>query len=208
MFQTSLSLDSCIALFSVMLVLAIIPSVSVMVVTARTISHGFKHGLYTTVGIIAGDVLFILLAVLSLTFLANIMGELFSLIKYLGGAYLICLGIILWLSKKKVSSNNTDVDTSAFSSFLAGLLITLGDQKAILFYLGFLPAFLNFTMITYLDVFIIIFIAIIAICFAKIGYAYMAYKSTTLIGEKTYQYIDIAAGTIMIVIGLFIFFKP
>ncbi|HBE31774.1 MAG TPA: hypothetical protein DD990_10685, partial [Cyanobacteria bacterium UBA11368] len=51
------------------------------------------------------------------------------------------------------------VKSSLLSSFMTGLLITLADQKAILFYFGFFPAFLDISKISYLDTGIIIAIA-------------------------------------------------
>ena len=68
------------------------------------------------------------------------MGNLFFLVKYLGGAYLIWLGIQVWRSRSKVVKAEEMIEPSLLSSFLTGLFITLGDQKTILFYLGFFPS--------------------------------------------------------------------
>lgn len=83
---------SLMALLSTMFVLAIIPSPSVFAVIARSITSGFIHGVITTVGIIAGDFIFILLAMLGVWTLAETMASVFFLLKYLGSAYLIYLG--------------------------------------------------------------------------------------------------------------------
>ena len=63
---STLSLNSMVALFTSMLILAAIPSVSVMTVTARSATAGFTHGAMTGLGIVVGDV--ILMAMIGYAF--------------------------------------------------------------------------------------------------------------------------------------------
>ena len=90
-----MTLGSIATLFGAMVILAFVPSVSVLAVTTRSAASGFIHGVFTTAGIVVGDVFFIILAIFGLLVLAEAMGSLFVLINYLGGAYLIWLGIVL-----------------------------------------------------------------------------------------------------------------
>jgi threonine/homoserine/homoserine lactone efflux protein len=205
--QTSLTLTQIAAIFTIMIVGAAVPSVSVLAVAARSAASGFIHGLFTTIGIMVGDILFIVLAIFGLAILAETMGDLFILVKYLGGAYLIWLGISLWRSKSKVETIQGKTESSLLSSFLTGLFITLGDQKAILFYFGFFPAFLDLSRISYLDTGIIIALAIVAIAVAKLSYAYIAVKARLLISSKAHQKINITAGSILIAVGVFVMVK-
>lgn len=202
-----MTFSSIVALFGGMAVLAFIPSVSVLTVSARSAVYGFIHGVFTTIGIVVGDIIFIALAIFGLSVIAQTMGSLFVLVKYLGGAYLIWLGIRLWKSKSKAVQAEGMIKPSLLSSFLTGLLITLADQKAILFYLGFFPAFLDLSAISYLDASIIILIAIVAVGGVKLCYAYMADRACLLISFKTYQGINITAGIVMIAVGLFVMLK-
>jgi threonine/homoserine/homoserine lactone efflux protein len=142
--ESSLTPTNIVALTGIMVMGALVPSVSVLAVSARSAAFGFAHGVLTSVGIVVGDVVFILIAIYGLSVLADLMGSHFALIKYLGGAYLIWLGITLWRSRPKAEGVEENSKTSMPSSFLTGLLITLADQKAILFYFGFLPCFYRF----------------------------------------------------------------
>lgn len=205
--QTSLTLTQIVAIFTIMIVGATVPSVSVLAVSARSAASGFIHGVFTTIGIMVGDILFIVLAIFGLALLAEILGDLFVLVKYLGGAYLIWLGIALWRSKSKVENIQGKTETSLFSSFLTGLFITLGDQKAILFYFGFFPAFLDLTKTTLLDTGIIIAMAIVAIAIAKLTYAYLAIKARLLISSNVHQKINITAGSVLIAVGVIVMVK-
>jgi threonine/homoserine/homoserine lactone efflux protein len=203
--QSSMTLSSIIALFSAMVVLALIPSVSVLTVFARSASAGFIHGVFTTIGIMVGDILFILLAIFGLSILAETMGSLFVLIKYLGGAYLIWLGICLWRAKSKTTKTERATELSLLSSFLTGLFITLGDQKAILFYLVFFPAFLDISTISYADSGIIILMAIFVLGGTKLGYAFIAVRASQFVkSSNAIRPINMAAGTVMIGVGLFL----
>lgn len=205
--QSSMTVSSIVALFSAMVVLASIPSVSVLAVSTRSATFGLIHGAFTTLGIVLGDIIFIVIAIWGLSFLAETMGSLFVLIKYLGGAYLIGLGIGLCRSKLKNVTTEEVIKSSLFSSFLTGLLITLGDQKATLFYLGFFPAFLDISKISYFDTGIIIAITIVAVGGVKLGYAFMADRARSLISSKTRKGMNIAAGCVMIAVGMFLIIK-
>jgi len=170
--QSSMTFSGIAALFGAMIVLASFPSVSVLTVSAKSAAYGFSHGVFTTLGIMVGDIVYILLAIYGLSFLVDT--NLFVWLKYLGGAYLTWLGIKLWSSKPKIADVEGIKESSLLSSFLAGLLITLADQKAILFYLFFFPAFVDLSTLTLWDTGIIIVIALIALGGAKLSYAYLA----------------------------------
>jgi len=205
--QSNMTLSIIAALFGIMVVGALIPSVSVVTVSARSASSGFIHGVFTTMGIVVGDILFILLAILGLSVLAETLGSLFVLVKYLGGAYLIWLGIALWRSKLNNMEAGGTIESSLLASFMAGLFITLGDQKAILFYFGFFPAFLDLSAISFVDTSIIIVIAIVAVGGVKLGYAFLADRVSLLINSRVYRGINISAGSALIAVGVFVLVK-
>jgi len=203
--DTSLTLNNIAALTGIMFVGALIPGISVLAVSSRAVAFGFSHGVLTTLGIVVGDIIFILIAILGLSVLAETMGSFFVLVKYLGGAYLVWLGITLWRSKSKAAEAKKNLESSLLSSFLTGLFITLGDQKAIFFYLGFFPAFIELSSLTFIDAGIIILIATLAIVSTKLGYALLAIKSSQLfksaIADKR---INMIAGTVIIGLGVFL----
>jgi threonine/homoserine/homoserine lactone efflux protein len=93
------------------------------------------------------------------------------------------------------------------SSFLTGFLITLGDQKATLFYLGFFPAFLDISQISFVDTIIITAITIVAVGGVKIGYALMAHRARLLFSPKVRKRINLAAGCVMVAVGVFLAIK-
>jgi len=78
---------------------------------------------------------------------------------------------------------------------------TLGDQKAILFYLGFFPAFMDLKALTMLDALIVILIAAVAVGSVKLGYAWAASRAGALVGVRVGRPLNIVAACVMIVVG-------
>lgn len=198
----TLDTGSVVGLFSAMVVLAAIPSVSVVAVSARSASSGFLHGVFTTLGVVAGDIIFILLAILGLSMLAEALGGLFILVKYIGGAYLLWLGMTMWRSEAGQVDRTRAAEDSLLSSFSTGLFITLADQKAILFYLGFFPAFVDLSTISLRETLAIVVIATVAVGGVKLVYAYMADRTALLVNTGMHRLINRLAASVMIIVGL------
>lgn len=167
----------------VMLTLALIPSSSVALVVTRSVTHGIPNGIAVSLGIVLGDLIFILLAILGLSMIAETMGWLFLAIKYIGATYLIWLGYTLLTSKSKIAITvkNSSQKGSLVFSFLAGLLFTLGDIKAIFFYVSLFPAFVNLEALLLTDVLMIVFVTIVTVGGAKIFYAISANKVASML---------------------------
>jgi threonine/homoserine/homoserine lactone efflux protein len=206
--NTSLTLSTSATLFGVMLVLALVPSLSVITVSARSAAFGFVHGASTAMGVVVGDIVFILIAILGLAAIAESMEGLLLMLKYSGGAYLIWLGIQLWRSKPELQAVENGTAESIASSFMAGLLLTLGDQKAILFYLFFFPAFVDLSKISLLDATIIVTIATVSVGGAKLGYAFVADKASLLPNPEVHQAMRVVAAFVMVSVGLLLILKP
>lgn len=200
-----MTFQSLISLFFTMVLLAALPSTSVLTVVARSLSAGFWHGGVTALGIVMGDIVFILFAVYGLSIVATTLVSVFVVIKCLGSAYLITLGVTLWRATTTAITFNEVKEPSWISSFLTGLLITLGDQKAILFYIGFLPAFVDLSNLTVIDTSLIMVITIGAVGGVKLAYAYMAGRAQRLLQQAHVRtLINRAAGTAMILTGLYL----
>ena len=206
--ESSIELSSMVALFGAMMVLAIVPDASVIAVVGRSMASGYTHGLVTVIGILVGDLVFLMLAIYGLSAIAETMGDLFVVVKYLGGAYLIWFGIGLWRARSTTVEVEEIQEISWVSNFLCGLTITLGDPKAILFYLSFLPAFLDVTRVSFQDIGIIMVLAAISVGGTKLGYAYMADKARLLFeSSQAKTKVNVTAGSVMIGTGAVVIAK-
>jgi len=95
----SLSPESLLAFVVAMLLLSLSPGPGFLVVVGRALTGGFAAGLAAVAGLVLGDIVFLLLAILGLSALASVMGEFFLVVKILGAAYLVWLGVRTWRSR-------------------------------------------------------------------------------------------------------------
>ena len=199
-----------ITLFFTLATLAVLPSTSVALVVTRSATLGVADGIAVATGIVVGDLVFVLLALLGLSVIAKTLGNLFLIIKYLGGAYLIWTGVTLWLTSDKTTMIVKPRPLSnLLTSFLAGLFLTLGDVKAIVFYISLFPLFIDPESVGLSDISIIVMITIIAVGGVKFTYAFLATKIANTLRDQTMTTIlkrvvggcMISAGSFLIVTG-------
>jgi threonine/homoserine/homoserine lactone efflux protein len=201
---SALSLPGALSLFAAMAVLAAVPSVSVLAVASRAATSGFAHGVYTTLGIVVADLLFILLAIFGLGMLAEAMGGAFVWVRLAGGLYLVVLGISLWRAGASALKSEGQPAASPGASFMAGLLLTLADQKAILFYLGFFPAFLDLGALAIGDAVAIALIAVFSVGGVKLVYAALASRLGRVVGGTAGARMNMLAACVMMGVGAFV----
>ena len=158
-----MSITSGIALFVAMLLSAAIPGPGVLAVLSRSLSYGWKQGLLVVLGVLIADYIFIFLALSGLSALASAMGEFATVIKYVGVAYLFWLAYTTWTSDVSESSSTSSEQGTKASSVIIGLLMTVSNPKAILFYMGFFPAFIDLKTFTTTDVMMILVISTVAV---------------------------------------------
>ena len=200
-----MTLTTAITLFISMIVLALIPGPGVLTVTARSAHAGLRHGLSATAGIVAGDFVFITLALFGLATLSSVLGELFFIIKYLGAAYLIWLGASLFTSAPSGSAGRAVNTPKHTASFAAGLITTLSNPKAILFYLSFFPAFLDLSNVTISDAVLLYVIATVSVGGVMFGYAYIAYKAQSIYSNsRKARLFRVGSGSMLVGSGIYV----
>lgn len=164
------------ALFAVMVPVAAMPSASVALVVTRSLSCGPMSGVITALGIVAGDLVFVLIALLGMAVLAEHLGAFFVLLKYCGGGYLIYLGVRLLRAEPSIALGATKPSRAALvTDFFAGLVLTLGDIKAIFFYASLLPVLIDYDQVSASEI-----VAIVAVTFFAVGgvkLLYVAFSS-------------------------------
>lgn len=185
-----------------MFLLAITPGPGVFATVSKALASGFKHALPVVFGIVVGDLIFLLVAIYGLSMIAESFGWLFSLIKYIGGGYLIWLGIGLWRAQSAQMDMSTTEIQSGRYSFLAGLSITLGNPKVVLFYLGFLPTFLDLEMLSSFDIGIVALVVSLVLGSVMMLYALTASKARLIFKSETaLDKMNKTAGSVMIGTG-------
>jgi threonine/homoserine/homoserine lactone efflux protein len=127
------------------LILNLTPGVDTMYIIGRSISQGKKAGILSALGISTGALLHVIFAVLGLSVILAKSALAFEIVKYLGAAYLIFLGIksVTSKSNNKVEFVKDDKKISNKKIYISGILTNLLSPKIALFFMAFMPQFIN-----------------------------------------------------------------
>lgn len=134
--------------FSVFIITGIIlnltPGADTMYILGNSMSNGKKTGIMSALGISTGCIVHTILAALGLSVILAKSALAFNIIKYLGAAYLVYLGIRSFMSKSSLLIHNGDNEKSSFKNiYFQGIITNVLNPKVALFFLAFLPQFIN-----------------------------------------------------------------
>jgi threonine/homoserine/homoserine lactone efflux protein len=188
------------------LLLNLTPGNDMLYVIARSSGQGTKAGVISALGIGVGCIVHILAAVIGLSALIAQSATAFDIIKYVGAAYLVYLGAKSLLSKKhSIKIDHTLEQLSYKKIFWQGFITNVLNPKVALFFLAFLPQFINIhkgntsLQILFLGTWFnfvgTIVNVLVALLFGKIG-AWLS-KSPRFI-----QWQERITGTILIALGI------
>ena len=173
-----------------------VPGPGIIAIVARALGSGFRATLPATMGILAGDLILMTLSAFGLALVAQAMGQLFLIVKVAGALYLFYLAYKYWTAK--VEEIGEVVPQSAGRGLLAYLALTLGNPKAIAFFVALLPVAVNpreLNLIGYLQLCAATFVLIPAI---TLGYAALAAQLSRFVASrKARRRINKGAGAVM-----------
>ncbi|WP_198662918.1 LysE family translocator [Cohaesibacter intestini] len=127
--------------------LNVAPGPDLIFILSRAIGHGRKIGFAASFGVCSGALVHVMAAALGVSAILATSALVFSIVKYVGAAYLVWLGCQALLSRE--SSLTMDAQASdpkvltVWSAYRQGVLIDILNPKVALFFLAFLPQFLS-----------------------------------------------------------------
>lgn len=124
-------------------VLAITPGPGIAYVVARTVAGGRPEGLASCFGTGLGGLLHVLAAALGLSLLVAQSAIAFNVVKYIGAAYLIYLGVRLLLQKEQAITAKPVAAQGVRRALFEGVAVEALNVKTALFFLAFLPQFVS-----------------------------------------------------------------
>lgn len=141
-----MSLEHWLAFVAASTVLLIIPGPTILLVVSYALGHGRRAATATVAGVALGDFTSMTASMLGLGVLLAASATLFTVLKWIGAAYLVYLGIKLW--RAPVAGAELGADTSEARGkriFFHTYAVTALNPKSILFFVAFLPQFLDTT---------------------------------------------------------------
>jgi threonine/homoserine/homoserine lactone efflux protein len=134
-----------LAFFIAAILLAVTPGPGMAYVVARTVAGGRKEGLASCLGTAVGGMVHVLAAALGLSLVVAQSAVAFNMVKYVGAAYLIYLGLRMLL-RKNHEPNPTEVSAQGpRRALLEGIIVEALNVKTALFFVAFLPQFVSST---------------------------------------------------------------
>jgi len=203
-----MTLETALAFVAALTVWVLIPGPAILMVVGRSLSSGFQSTIGLIGGILLGDLFYMTFVFLGLAALGQILGEFFVIVRVLAAIYLIYLGISHWRRdpQKHIVAAAAPGDT--LKSFVTGFGITLGNPKAILFHLGFLPTFFDLRSLSVPDTLAIMGMFVTVLGAAFTTYAYAASRAGRLFKDpRKMRILNRTSGTMLIGAGAAVLLK-
>ncbi len=128
-------------------VYAISPGPGLFAVLAISTRFGPVPAIWVSIGHTVGDIIYVALAMLALNALAEVINESMLYVKILGASYLIFIGYQQFRSKG-ISFEPSSQKSSVIKLLIAGFVVGVTNPKTIIFYLSFLPIFIDLNNLT------------------------------------------------------------
>lgn len=127
---------------------------------ARAMSGGFRSAWPLAFGVVVGDVIWPLIAILGVTWVVDQASWFMDVLKWVAVAMFIAMGVLLIRnSDKELSENSALTRPGMWAGFIAGVVVIMSNPKAVLFYMGMLPGFFDLTKLTGWDIAAICFLS-------------------------------------------------
>jgi threonine/homoserine/homoserine lactone efflux protein len=126
------------------------PGPSIAALVARVLARGSRDVLPFLVAMWVGEAIWLSLAVLGLSMIADTFHLLFAIIKYLGAGYLLFLAWKMWRAPVAEGEGEGALprENSPTRMFLTGMAVTLGNPKIMVFYMALLPTFIDLSRVS------------------------------------------------------------
>jgi len=201
--ESSMSFDHWLAFAAASAILLAIPGPTVLLVVSYALGHGRKATAGTVAGVALGDFTSMTASLLGLGALLATSAAIFTLLKWVGAAYLIYMGIRLWRAPVGDAGAEPVAETTSRRIFLHAYAVTALNPKSIIFFVAFLPQFLDTTrpLLPQMAIFEITFLVLATANTA--AYAFMAAAARQRIRQvRLRRAVNRVGGSLLVGAGL------
>ena len=173
---------------------------------ARGMSGGFHAAWPLAFGVVVGDILWPLLAILGVTWILSVFSDFMLVLRWVACITFLVMGwLVIKHRDKTIASDSRLTRPGMWAGFLAGLAVILGNPKAILFYMGVLPGFFDLDQLTWNDIAAICFLSMIVPLIGNLILSVFVDRARRLIkSQRALSRTNSVAGVLLIVVGLVI----
>jgi len=197
-----MSFEHWIAFVGASVVLLLIPGPTVLLVISYSLSHGRKAARATVAGVALGDFTAMTASMLGLGLLLAASAELFTILKWIGAAYLVYLGIKLWRAPVGELGSADTSEVRPWRIFWHTYAVTALNPKGLVFFVAFLPQFVDQSrpVVTQLVIFEATFL-VLAILNSSMYGLLAAGARRTIRKPAVQRWVNRAGGTLLIGAG-------
>ena len=196
-----------IALYTgALVVLFLTPGPVWLALLARGMSGGFAAAWPLALGVTVGDMLWPALAILGVSWLLGEFAGFLTLLRWVAVAMFVGMGVLLIRhAEHQIGQDSRLTRPGAWAGFVAGLIVIIGNPKAILFYMGILPGFFPIATMTWLDIVLVSLIsAAVPLAGNLLLSAFVGRLRSFVANRGKLARLNRIAGALMIVVGLVI----
>jgi threonine/homoserine/homoserine lactone efflux protein len=147
------------------------PGPGIAAIVARVLGRGTEGAVAFSAGVAIGDVVWLTFAIVGLAALAQTFSAVFVVVKYAGAAYLLYLAYKLWTAPVQPADvRANEANEHPLKLFVAGLAVTMGNPKVMVFYLALLPSLVDLARVTALG-----YAELVLVVLAVLGTVFSAY---------------------------------
>ena len=198
---------SDLALYAIaVFILFITPGPVWVALLARAVSGGFHAAWPLAVGVAIGDAVWPILAILGVSWVVNEIAGIMIILRYVAAAVFLTMGAVLMLKADVALSGDKRLTRPGmWAGFIAGVLLILGNPKAILFYMGVLPGFFDLTEVGAWDVLAIVVVSILTPLLGNLAVAgFVNHARDLLQTPEAVRRINRISGGLLIAVGIVI----
>ncbi len=175
------------------------PGPSIAALVARVLTSGLRDVLPFLAAMWIGEAIWLTVAVAGLAVVAQAFAVLFIVIKFAGVTYLLWLAWKMWTADAEITGDQMPTEQKPWRMFLAGMAITLGNPKIMVFYLAVVPSLLDLghlTLAAWAELTLTMFVVLIAI---DVGWATAAARARRLLrNHRAVRVANRASATVML----------
>ncbi|MBA06197.1 LysE family translocator [Thalassospira sp. SN3W] len=179
-----LEISSLIIFAGALLVASGSPGPSVAALVARVLARGYRDILPFLAALWIGELIWLSFAVLGLSAIANSFHLLFAIIKYVGVAYLLYLAWKMWHAPVDVDAETIPDTKSGVRMFIAGMTVTMGNPKIMLFYMALVPTVIDLASVSLFGWFELSVALMVVLVAVDLTWVFMASRLRHLIRSR------------------------
>jgi threonine/homoserine/homoserine lactone efflux protein len=177
------TLSALLVFASALAIAAGSPGPSIAALVSRVLTNGLREVLPFLVAMWLGEAVWLTLAVAGLAVVAQAFGLVFAALRYLGAAYLLFLAWKMWSAPTALPDQGLPAGQRPWRMFAAGLLVTLGNPKIMVFYLALLPTLVDLGHLGPLGWAELTLTMVAVLAAVDIGWALLAARARRLLGS-------------------------